>query len=316
MNRPLKSLASVAVAAGLAVAVAACSSGSSSSSASAAASTAAASSPAASSAPFYSELPASIKSKSKGEIVIGSSIDYPPFEYYAPNGTTLEGFETQLMAQVQKQLGVKFVWDNANFDTLFTSLDAGRYDVEFGATNDTAAREQKYDFVDYLISSQAFDTLPGKTGSIKSVTDVCGMKVAAITGGVQLAWLQSESKVCTSEGKPGIDALGFADNAGEQTAVLSGQANALLEGYATAVAFGDAKQGGRLALVPGIQVGKSYYGVAIPKANTQLVKAFMDAWNAVIASPAYKQILTAAGLANIGLAHAILNGATTAPQKQ
>jgi polar amino acid transport system substrate-binding protein len=55
-------------------------------------------------APLFNELPKDIQDA--GKIVIGSSIDYPPFEYYAEDGKTLQGFEPELAAELEKKLGV------------------------------------------------------------------------------------------------------------------------------------------------------------------------------------------------------------------
>src|ERR1700754_2801251 len=194
------------------------------------------SSGAASTAPLFSALPQAIQQS--GTISVGSSIDYPPFESYAADGKTLQGFEPELAAELEKKLGVKFQWNNANFDTLFSALRGGRYNIVYGAVNDTAEREKTFDFVDYLQSSQAFVVGKGNPQNIKTVDDLCGKAIAAVRGGVQEQFLRNQSTTFTDQGKGAIDVLTFDGNSGEQLAVKQGRAAALLENYPTAVAFG------------------------------------------------------------------------------
>src|SRR5690348_3819572 len=139
------------------------------------------------SAPLFSALPEAIQQS--GTITVGSSIDYPPFESYAADGKTLQGFEPELAVELEKKLGVKFQWNNANFDTLFSALRGNRYNIVYGAVNDTAEREKTFDFVDYLQSSQAFVVGKGNPQGIKTVDDLCGKAVAAVRGGVQEQFL-------------------------------------------------------------------------------------------------------------------------------
>ena len=60
------------------------------------------------------------KIKQKGTLVVGTSADYPPYEF-----TTKEhgkkkyvGFEVSLMKQLAKDIGVKLVIKNMDFDSL------------------------------------------------------------------------------------------------------------------------------------------------------------------------------------------------------
>lgn len=324
MNRSVKSRATglAALAAAGLVAAAGCggsstsSSGASSSVTSSASTTSAAATSAAaggSSAALFSQLPAKVQQAKK--IVVGSSIDYPPFEYYAADGKTLQGFEVELANALEPKLGVKFDWNNAAFDTLFSALKAGRYDMVYGATNDTPEREQSFTFVDYLQASQGFDVAKGNPSHIATVNDLCGKSIAAVRGGIQAQWLTTQSSTCTKSGKGAINVLTFDGNSGEQLAVREGKAAALLENYPTAVDF--AKQSsGALQLVPNLQVAKTYFGMVIPKSSTQLSTALQKAWQAIIDDGTYGKVLAKSGLSAIALPKALINGATTQPATQ
>ncbi len=258
-------------------------------------------------------LPAHIQKA--GEIVVGSAINYPPFEYYAPDGKTPIGFEVDLAKELEKVLGVKFKWENASFDTLFASLKAGRYDVVYGATNDTAEREARFDMVDYLQASQAFVVQKGNPQHIVEITDLCGKKVAAVRGGVQAQWINGKgSDICKKNGKPGITALTFSGAAGEQLAVREGKAVALLENFPTAVVFARESKG-TLEVVPKIRVLKTYFSMVVPKDKPKLRDALQQAWNAIIKSGAYGKALAKWGVESAALTESYVNGATTHPPK-
>lgn len=257
-----------------------------------------------SSAPLFSELPADVQEA--GKIVIGSSIDYPPFEYYAEDGKTLKGFETELAAELEKQLGVKFDWQNASFDTLFTALRSGRYDIVYGATNDTLEREQLFDFVDYLQSSQGFVTKAGNPEKITVLDDICGKSIAVVRGGIQGQFLEAQSGECTAAGKAAINVLAFDGNSGEQLAVKQGQAAAMLENYPTAVTFAQ-ESNGELEVIPNLQVSKRYFGMVVPKDDTELRDALQKAWQAIMDDGSYDKVLDKWGLGEIGIDKAQIN---------
>ena len=257
-----------------------------------------------SSAPLFSALPDDIQQA--GKIVIGSSIDYPPFEYYAEDGKTLQGFETELATELEKQLGVTFEWQNASFDTLFTALRSGRYDIVYGATNDTLEREQLFDFVDYLQSSQGFVSKAGNPEGIKTIEDICGKNIAVVRGGIQGQFLEAQSGECTKAGKPAINVLAFDGNSGEQLAVKQGQAAAMLENYPTAVTFAKESKG-ELEVVPNLQVSKRYFGMVVPKDDTELRDALQKAWQAIMDDGSYDKVLEKWGLGEIGIDKAQIN---------
>lgn len=259
------------------------------------------------SASLYSALPSSVQVA--GTITVGSSVDYPPFESYAADGKTLQGFEPELAAELEKKLGVKFTWSNAGFDTLFTALRGNRYDIVFGAVNDTTEREKTFDFVDYLQSSQAFVVAKGNPQAIKVLDDVCGKSIAAVRGGIQSQFLDTQSGECTKAGKGKITVLTFDGNSGEQLAVKQGQAAALLENYPTAAVFAK-DSAGAMELVPNLQVSKQHFGMVVNKDNTQLRDVLAKAWQAIIDDGSYAKVLTKWDLSDVALPKPLVNGAS------
>lgn len=69
----------------------------------------------------------SVKTLKSGTISIGSDIPYPPFEFNKSGQLT--GFDVELMNAIAAQLCLKPSWVNSNFNTIFTSLAANKFDV-------------------------------------------------------------------------------------------------------------------------------------------------------------------------------------------
>ncbi len=62
-----------------------------------------------------------------GALLVGSSFDYRPFEYR--QGKILKGFDVEIVKEINRRLGLKVEWVNSDFDTIFDSLAAGRFDA-------------------------------------------------------------------------------------------------------------------------------------------------------------------------------------------
>ena len=262
-------------------------------------------------APLYDQLPSSVQEA--GTINVGSSIDYPPFEYYAADGKTLQGFEPELAGLLEKKLGVTFTWNNAPFDALFSALRGGRYDIVYGAVNDTAEREETFDFVNYLRSSQAFVVAKGNPQNIRVLDDICGKAVAAVRGGIQPQFLEAQSAKCEQSGKGKIDVLTTDGNSGEQLAVKQGRAAAMLENFPTAATFAK-ESNGELELVPDLQVEKQFFGMVFDKGDTQLRDALQKAWQQIMDDGSYAEVLKKYELADIAIPKALVNAASSGEQ--
>lgn len=255
-------------------------------------------------APLFKELPVEVQKA--GVVTIGSSVEYPPFMFYGPDGKTETGFEIELARELEKHLGVKMQFQNASFDTLFTALRANRYDVVYGAVNDTAEREQAFDFVYYLQSSQGVVVASGNPKQIKTEDDLCGKTVGAVRGGVQGQYLEEKSKDCLGKGKEAITSRLFAGNADEQLALKQGNVEAMVENYPTAATFAK-ESGGALEMVPDLQLSKRFYGMVLRKDEGQLRDTLVKAWQASIDDGSYGRILDKYGFPQIAIKTAGVN---------
>ena len=60
--------------------------------------------------------------KKAGVIKVGTSADYPPFEYVDENGQKA-GFDIELMTEIAKRLGVTLEWVDMPFDSLIAGVE-------------------------------------------------------------------------------------------------------------------------------------------------------------------------------------------------
>ena len=67
----------------------------------------------------------------KGVLVMGTSPDYPPYEFQATvNGKSkIVGMDVQIGKQVAKDLGVKLKIKSMSFDSLLVALQTGKVDM-------------------------------------------------------------------------------------------------------------------------------------------------------------------------------------------
>ena len=83
----------------------------------------------------------------EGRLTVGSDIPYPPFEFR--KGGELVGLDIDLIKEIGNRLGLEVTDDDiidTSFDTIFTQLAGGRYDVVVAASTITPEREKQVNF--------------------------------------------------------------------------------------------------------------------------------------------------------------------------
>src|SRR3990172_3535502 len=107
-----------------------------------------------------------------GVLTVGSDVPYPPFEDFDTTGNVI-GFDADLINEIASRLGLTVEWIDTDFDTIFTQLATGRFDVVASATTITPERAQQVSFTEsYYNSQQAFTVNVGLTPGISSTADL------------------------------------------------------------------------------------------------------------------------------------------------
>jgi ABC-type amino acid transport substrate-binding protein len=82
-----------------------------------------------------------------GELVVGSDISFPPFEFTDSGSGTPSGFDVDLVNAIARRLGIsKVVFRDRRFDAIFTATSSGAIDMAASAITITPQREQEVDF--------------------------------------------------------------------------------------------------------------------------------------------------------------------------
>ena len=88
--------------------------------------------------------------KSKGKLVVGTSADYPPYEFHKEidGKDQIVGFDIEIAKQFAKDLGVELEIKDMAFDGLLVALQADKVDMVFAGMTPTDERKQNADFSD------------------------------------------------------------------------------------------------------------------------------------------------------------------------
>lgn len=126
--------------------------------------------------------------KSKGKLVVGTSADYPPYEFHTmANGKDeIVGLDIDIAKEVAKELGVELEVKDMDFDGLLVALQAGKVDMVFAGMTPTDERKENADFSDiYYTATHRFILRSGEEGSVKSFDDLKGKKIGVQKGSIQ-----------------------------------------------------------------------------------------------------------------------------------
>jgi len=132
------------------------------------------------------------KIQNEKKVVVGTSADYPPYEYVDESGKMV-GFDIELMEEIAKRMDVALEWQDMPFDSLIAAVQEGKIDMSISCFNYTEERDQLVDFSDpYHTSQDAFIVAEGFTGVINAPEDAANYKVGVQSGTVQDEWLTDE----------------------------------------------------------------------------------------------------------------------------
>ena len=126
--------------------------------------------------------------KDKGELVVGLSADYAPYEFYTmvDGKKTIVGFDVELAKEVAKDLGVKLTLKEMKFDALLGALPAGQIDMIISGMNPDEERAKVMDFSDIYYTAQHGVLVNKKDlDKYKSVEDLKSVRVGAQMGSTQ-----------------------------------------------------------------------------------------------------------------------------------
>ena len=216
---------------------------------------------------------------------VASGVSFPPMEFFDTDNKTVLGFDADLGKALGQVLGVKFDFQNTNFDGIIGGLNAGRYDLGLTSMIDKKARQETVDFVDYLNSGVTFMVAKGNPKGLKDKLDLCGKTAAVEKSSTGDLSVDDITKACLAAGKPAVTKQPFPDQASAVQALQSGRADAVVALDLT-LAY-NVKTSPQSFQVDAKPFGTLPVGIPVPKKDPQLRDAVQGALKKVIASGTY-----------------------------
>lgn len=251
-------------------------------------------------------VPSSVRTA--GELAVGTSFIAPPFMYYT-NGDTPTGVDVDLLGAIGKELGLKVVYSNVQYESLVPAVTTGRYDVGALETADTAVREKTLNFIDYYKIEDSVIVRAGNPGHVSS-SDLCGVSVSSASGSFESeTLLPALDARCKAAGKPALKITDFSDTSETTEAVLDGRDEAFVDNVAVN-AYTAKVSGGKLEALPGIVPGSAgnVAGFYLAKNETALITSLVDAIKALQANGTWQAVFKKWGISGLDVAPPTVNG--------
>jgi len=134
--------------------------------------------------------------KKENKIIVGTSADFPPFEYV--EGGDIIGFDIDLITAILENLNYTVEVKDIGFDSLIPSLKSGKIDVIAAGMTITEEREEEIDFSDAYYQADQSVLIKKDSGvEINSSHDIENFKesianytIGAQTGTTGAGWVQ------------------------------------------------------------------------------------------------------------------------------
>ncbi|MCF6515602.1 ABC transporter permease subunit [Lactobacillus sp. S2-2] len=234
------------------------------------------------------------KVQQKGEIVMGTAADYPPFEFTKNiNGKSgIYGADILLGQKIAKDLGVKLSVKPMSFDSLLVGLQTGKVDMVLAGMGNTPERKKSVNFSkDYYDDPNVLISLK-ETPHYKNKKDLTGKVVGAQTGSIPFNLIKKQKQV--------KKVMGMESNNDLIIALQSHKVDAIVLDKATAQAFIQNNDALKIDESKFLDSG-SKMAIAMQKHSNSLTNAVNKTVNNVNKHDLYnKEFLPAAG--------AVLNG--------
>lgn len=217
----------------------------------------------------------------EGTLTVGSDIPFPPFEF--EEGGELTGFDIDLVEEIGSRLGVEVRWVDTSFDTIFTQLAAGQFDMVASATTITEQRAATVNFTEpYYRAQQALTVNSEQSPDISSVDDLeQGDSVAVQTGTTGESWANENL------GPRGVQVRTFPEAGDTFTAVEAGQVTGVIFDEPAAVEAAAGRD--VLAVVDTLDTGEEF-GFPVNPGNEALLAAANQTLSEMFADGTYEQI--------------------------
>ena len=208
------------------------------------------------------------KAKAAGELKIGTETEFAPFDFIEDGKAV--GFNYDLLAEVSKEMGIKFTFVALPWESVIPGLDAGKFDMVSGPATITKARSARYAFT--LPVGDATCALLKKAGdkTIMKPADIAGKAVGSGKATSQLEQL----KKFGAKLPKAVSVREYPDFSGAYADLAAGRIAAVANSM-TNIAVVAGQRSDTFELVKPAFGDKSYFGFFVRKepASESLIKA-------------------------------------------
>lgn len=170
---------------------------------------------------LYDQLPDAVKEA--GRIVMAGDT-HPPYRTIEEGGE-ITGIDPDLQEALSEQLGVPFEVQTASgLDAMLTGMLSGRYDAFNGPVRVTPERLENFDAVVWMTTRTSYIHLAERS-ELNDPAELCGARVAGVTGSVTESQLERYNEWCEAEGLEQAQFIGLEDSNTTFLAVNSDRAD-------------------------------------------------------------------------------------------
>jgi polar amino acid transport system substrate-binding protein len=256
---------------------------------------------------LHDALPAAVK---QSGVLRFAGDAHPPWRTIGPDGRTVTGIDVEVQQALGTVLGVRT--EISIVDSLpsaLTGMLSGRYDAFNGPVRDTAEREKDFDAISYLVTRTAY-LVPKDNSSVRSTADLCGRKVAGVTGSITQDQARKLADWCGRNGKGPVEFVGLADTNAIILAAKAGRADAA--GMTESDAGIHTKEDDTFTFVSQTEeqgAGADPLALLVPKSGA-LGPVMHKAFEVIFANGEYRKILDRHGLTRVAVPEPGYNVAT------
>jgi ABC-type amino acid transport substrate-binding protein len=224
---------------------------------------------------------AALTTLTPGTLLVGSCLNYKPFEYYV--GGDLKGFDVEIMDAIGSKLGLQVEWKKANFETIFTALAANQFDAVAAASSITAERQQVIDFSDpYFNALLSLTVNTSKSPNITSTDQLTSSDIVGVQKGTT-----GKDWASANLASKGVQIKTYSQVPDAYTDLEAGQITAVVDDQPSAL--GEVSTRPTLKAVQSIDA-QQFYGIAVAKNHTDIKDAINGALKEIIADGTYQQL--------------------------
>ncbi|MCL2400367.1 MAG: transporter substrate-binding domain-containing protein [Defluviitaleaceae bacterium] len=213
-------------------------------------------------------------------IIMGTSADFPPFEFIAEGGQgrhgQYDGIDVAIAVRIAEHIGADLVIHDADFGALIMALNGGSIDFIAAGMTIRPDREEEVSFsIPYFNAMQYIVVRAGNT-DIASANDLSNTFV-----GVQIG---TTGDFFVTDNVGGTEPIRYNRANEAFMALRAGQLDAVVIDSATALMFVGAA-GGELAIVRDYAAFESeYYGIAVRHEDTDLLASINEVISEMVAN--------------------------------